>query len=192
MYKSGFLTEQDTGIEHQITAADNNLLRAIVRNERHVLGHLFPSEKPRIYDLRPRTHNFTLPLKDDNDFIARVLFRLLDIGLLSMYFWTFVFQMCSCILVRSDIGFYPINGDNNNRTWAAFHGPSFGQPLWFDAALVNKLVLSVWIFIGALKVWRLRLRYYMNAYGNKMPETEQMYDGTMSENLSTDVMQLWD
>src|SRR6218665_2422673 len=49
MFKSGFLTEQDTDIEHQITAADNNLLRAIVRNERHVLRHLFPSEKNGVF-----------------------------------------------------------------------------------------------------------------------------------------------
>src|SRR6218665_863981 len=44
-------------------------------NERHVLRHLFPSEKPRIYDLRPRAHNFILPEKDDSNFIPRVLFR---------------------------------------------------------------------------------------------------------------------
>jgi len=76
MGESGFLTEQDTDIERQMTAADDNLLRALVRNERHVLRHLFPSEKPRIYDMRPRAHDFTLPLKDDSNFIPRVLFRL--------------------------------------------------------------------------------------------------------------------
>src|SRR6218665_2273030 len=27
-----------------------------------VLRHMFPFEKPRIYDLRPRAHNFILPL----------------------------------------------------------------------------------------------------------------------------------
>src|SRR6218665_1537369 len=52
------ITEQDTDIESQMTAAHYNLLRAVVRNERHVLRRLFPSEKPRIYDLRPRAHNF--------------------------------------------------------------------------------------------------------------------------------------
>jgi len=62
MSKSGFLTEQDTDIESQMTAADDNLLRAVVRNEPHVLRHLFPAEKPRIYDLRPQSHNFILPL----------------------------------------------------------------------------------------------------------------------------------
>src|SRR6218665_3361735 len=72
MFKSGFLTEQDTDIESQMTAADYNLLRAVVRNERHVLRHLFQSEKPRIYDLRPRAHNFILPVKDDSNFVPRV------------------------------------------------------------------------------------------------------------------------
>ena len=38
----GFLTEQDTDIERQMTAADDNLLRAVVRNERHVLRHFVP------------------------------------------------------------------------------------------------------------------------------------------------------
>src|SRR6218665_1153641 len=64
MYKSGFLTELDTDIERQMTTADDNLLKAVVRNERRVLRHSFPSEKRRIYDLRLRAHNFTLPLKD--------------------------------------------------------------------------------------------------------------------------------
>src|SRR6218665_82132 len=76
MYKSGFLTEQGTDVERQMTAVGNNLLRAVVRNERHVLRHLFPSEKLRIYDLRLRAQYFTLPLKDDSNFIPRVLFRL--------------------------------------------------------------------------------------------------------------------
>src|SRR6218665_977312 len=50
-------------------------LRAVVPNERHVLRYLFPSEKPRIYDLHPRAHNSILPGKDDSIFIPRVLFR---------------------------------------------------------------------------------------------------------------------
>src|SRR6218665_3953734 len=55
-------------------------------NDRHVLRHLFPSEKRRIYDLRSRVHNFTLPLKDNNNFIPRVLFWLWDIGPTAVYF----------------------------------------------------------------------------------------------------------
>ena len=33
------------------------------------------------------------------------------------------------------------------------------QPLWFDAALENKLVPCAWLLSGALEVWRLRLRF---------------------------------
>ena len=89
-----YLTSTSTAeelVSHQrnlmMMAADDNLLRAVVRNERHVLRHLFPSEKPRIYDLRPRAHNFILPEIDDSNFIPRVLsgFRVLGLGLLSVY-----------------------------------------------------------------------------------------------------------
>jgi len=47
-----------------------------------VLRHLFPSEKRRIHDLRPRAHNFTLPLKDNNNFLpieCSSCFRILDL-----------------------------------------------------------------------------------------------------------------
>jgi len=42
-----------------------------------------------------------------------------------------------------------------NRTWA-YHGLPFGKPLWFVAALVNKLV--PWALSGAIEILRLRLR----------------------------------
>jgi len=45
-----------------------------------------------------------------------------------------------------------------NRTWA-YHGLLFGNPLWFDAALVNKLVhYCAWLLSGGLEILRLRLR----------------------------------
>jgi len=34
---------------------------------------------------------------------------------------------------------------------------SSGQPLRFDAALMNKLVPYAWLLSGALEVWRLQL-----------------------------------
>ena len=46
---------------------------------------------------------------------------------------------------------------SGNRTWAS-HGLFSGKPLWFDAALVNKLVPCAWLLSGALEVWSLRLR----------------------------------
>ena len=42
----------------------------------------------------------------------------------------------------------------------ASNGLSFWKPLWFDAALVNKLVLHTWLLSGALEVWRLQFLFY--------------------------------
>ena len=39
------------------------------------------------------------------------------------------------------------------------HGLLFGQPLWFYAALVIRLVSCAWLLSGALEVWRLRLQF---------------------------------
>src|SRR6218665_1141673 len=44
MYKSRFLTEPDTDIYRLITAADDNLLKALGPNHRHVLRQFIPSE----------------------------------------------------------------------------------------------------------------------------------------------------
>src|SRR6218665_2173640 len=42
---------------------------------------------------------------------------------------------------------------------------TIGNPLCFDAALVNNLVPCAWLLSGALEVWSLRLRYQMTATG---------------------------
>jgi len=69
-----FLKPQIIIIILPILLSIKGTLTAVVRQERHVLRHLFPSEKPRIYGLSPRALNFILPLKDDSNFIPRVLF----------------------------------------------------------------------------------------------------------------------
>src|SRR6218665_853617 len=51
------------------------LLIAVVRNDEHVLRPHFPPVISRCLNLRPRTHNFRLPDKDDSNFIPRVLHR---------------------------------------------------------------------------------------------------------------------
>ena len=48
------------------------------------------------------------------------------------------------------------SASSDHRTWT-FYGLSSGQPLWFDAALVNKLMPCAWLSSGDLEVWRLRL-----------------------------------
>src|SRR6218665_1985520 len=95
-----------------MTAADDNLLRAVVRNDRHVLRHLFASEKRCIYDLRPRAHDFTLPLKDNNDFILEFSsgFRILDLLLcIFSHLFSNGVYVSWCGLTSG----FPINEDNN-------------------------------------------------------------------------------
>ena len=50
------------------------LFTAIVSNNRHVLHDLLPPLRTSTYSLRPRGHNFSLPPKDDRNFLARCLF----------------------------------------------------------------------------------------------------------------------
>ena len=69
------LTEADTDIERQMTMADDNLFRAVIYNDYHVLRHLFHPKKCT-YDLHPRTHNFTVPGKYNNNYIPKVLYGL--------------------------------------------------------------------------------------------------------------------
>jgi hypothetical protein len=54
--------------------SDRTLFKAITSNPQHALGHLLPQTREIPYSLRPRSHNFTLPQKDDKLFINRVLF----------------------------------------------------------------------------------------------------------------------
>ena len=52
MYKFGYLTEVDMDhIERQMTAAEDNVLRAIIQNDWHVLKHLFSPWKTVYLDL---------------------------------------------------------------------------------------------------------------------------------------------
>jgi len=50
-------------------------MRSIIAREIHVLRPLCPPVNIRKYDLRPSPHNFLLPLRDDINYIPRILFR---------------------------------------------------------------------------------------------------------------------
>ena len=56
-------------------AADSSLFKAVCANPLHVLSSLFPKQKQRTHNLRARVHNYHLPIKDDRDFIPRMLFN---------------------------------------------------------------------------------------------------------------------
>ena len=56
--------------------ADERLFNAIRNNKFHVLYQLFPPPRPSCgHELRPRAHEFSLPEKDNCNFIPRVLFK---------------------------------------------------------------------------------------------------------------------
>ena len=53
---------------------DQKLFNSIISNSCHVLYHLLPPINQHSYNLRARPHNFTLPLKDNRNFLSRMLF----------------------------------------------------------------------------------------------------------------------
>jgi len=58
-----------------IEAQEHNLFTAIANNSKHCLHYLLPPIKQVHYDLRKRGHAFSLPLKDDRNFIDRCLYK---------------------------------------------------------------------------------------------------------------------
>jgi len=57
-------------------AADDILFSRILSNEHHVLKPLLPDKRSHGYSLRPRRHNLSIAMKDDDcKFITRQLFK---------------------------------------------------------------------------------------------------------------------
>src|SRR6218665_3820580 len=56
------------------SSAGSKLFRAICDNPQHVLVNLFPQHKNTGHDLRLMVHSYTLPIKDENNFIPRMLY----------------------------------------------------------------------------------------------------------------------
>src|SRR6218665_1601130 len=50
-------------------------LMSILLDPNHVLRKNFPETRPTNYNLRPRAHEFKLPLKDDRNYVPRLLFK---------------------------------------------------------------------------------------------------------------------
>src|SRR6218665_250957 len=70
-----------TGIELNVmawTGIELNVMtwyRSIVRNPYHVLRRFFLEKAPTGHNLCPRAHNFSLPIKDNNNFVPRILYN---------------------------------------------------------------------------------------------------------------------
>src|SRR6218665_3720043 len=54
---------------------DQRLFIAVIHNSNHGLHKLLPDVRRVSYNLRPRVHGFELPIKDDRNFISRLLYK---------------------------------------------------------------------------------------------------------------------
>ena len=76
--KWGFFKISDSSVEKACYVRERNLFLAILNNCAHVLHHLLPPIKTHHYDLRPRSHNRSLPVKShpfiEKNFLTRMLY----------------------------------------------------------------------------------------------------------------------
>src|SRR6218665_1978744 len=76
--RGGFLHADSPSFEELARNADLGLFRSISSNPCHVLGHYFRESEHTGHNLRPRAHNFALPIKDDRNFMSRLLYGVLN------------------------------------------------------------------------------------------------------------------
>ena len=75
--KFGYYPDHKPNFTQIILSAKELLFHKITSNPYHCLHQLLPPTKNSSYNLRKRGHNYSLPLKDDRNFMNRILFRLL-------------------------------------------------------------------------------------------------------------------
>jgi hypothetical protein len=75
MKRRGFLLSTTPSVVDMSQAADSGLFRAICGESCHVLRGIFPPTQQIKYNLRPRIHNFNLPINDKCNYIPRILFK---------------------------------------------------------------------------------------------------------------------
>src|SRR6218665_2031166 len=75
MKRRGFLPPQSPDADQMADRADERLFWAVVSNKNHVLHSRLPVKRPKIYDLRPRAHDYSLPPKDQQNFLTRLLYK---------------------------------------------------------------------------------------------------------------------
>ena len=75
LIRGGFLPATTEGAAQLIAKSDDRLFQAIIRDPNHVLQSLLPPTRNSGHNLRARPHIFTLPLKDDRNFMSRLLYK---------------------------------------------------------------------------------------------------------------------
>ena len=73
--RMGYLPPNNCDFEELVRGADKYMLSMVMHNRHHVLRPPFPPVLERRPGLRSRHHSFKLSLKDDKNFISRILFR---------------------------------------------------------------------------------------------------------------------
>jgi hypothetical protein len=71
----GYLPPSAPTAEEMCGRADDNLFRAVKTDRNHVLHALLPPPRSHEHSLRPRSHNFMLPDKDNKNFLTRMLYK---------------------------------------------------------------------------------------------------------------------
>src|SRR6218665_298905 len=72
--RMGYLPHHTVDASAMVANAEDLLLATVSSCSNHVLRPVFPPWIERRPGLRPRPHNFTLPGKDNKNFISRVLY----------------------------------------------------------------------------------------------------------------------
>src|SRR6218665_109942 len=72
---SGYLPANHPSFENLAMIADQRLYRSIIHNPYHVLRQFFLENAPTGHNIRPRAHNFVLPIKDNNNIVPRILYN---------------------------------------------------------------------------------------------------------------------
>ena len=75
--KFNYHPDNQLSIDQVVESMEYNLFQSIVGNLNHSLFNLLPPKKQVQHDLRKRGHDFCLPVKDNNNFINRCLFKYL-------------------------------------------------------------------------------------------------------------------
>ena len=74
--RSGLYSVDDPSFSQLVEDMDDNLFAKIQFNPHHFLYKLLPEKTDRTYNLRPRSHSFTLSVKTDSrNYINRMLFK---------------------------------------------------------------------------------------------------------------------
>ena len=73
--KHGYYTENGITFDELCETADERLFKRMQTNSRHVLCKFLPDKQQHKYKLRKRAHEYKLPVKDDRNFINRILYK---------------------------------------------------------------------------------------------------------------------